>query len=487
MELISNIPFLGFVIPFLIMLIIVIYVHEMGHYLVGRWCGIHAEAFSLGFGKEIWSHTDKRGTKWRIAMIPVGGYVKFLGNSDPSSMTNATSAEEGSEDEEVDDEVIADTSKTLGDAVVAETAEEAEAEVVELSPEDYARSFPGASVFRRALTVAAGPVANFILSAVIFTGLTLWQGVALPGAVIGEVVDVPGKDFVLQAGDKVLAVEGQEVEAFTEILIFADALEAPRPIGLRIERNGAEMDVEIPFPRPPLVSNVNPLSPANRAGLEKNDYILSAAGEELNAFSDLQRIVLSSELEEIELIVLRDGEEISMMITPREQDHLERDTDTDERNFTKRVMIGIGGGQVYLHSTYNPGLLTAAKLGTQRVWGVVSDSVFAIRSMIRGDISPSAVQGPIGMAQVSGEMFKIGLLDFIFLVGIISTGIGMLNLFPIPVLDGGHLVIFLYEAITGKQPSDAVLRVAMSIGIGLVLLLMLFATYNDIMRIFQVS
>ena len=107
--------------------------------------------------------------------------------------------------------------------------------------------------------------------------------------------------------------------------------------------------------------------------------------------------------------------------------------------------------------------------------------------MIVGDISPKNVQGPIGMAQVSGEMFKIGLFEFIFLIGVISTGIGMLNLFPIPILDGGHLCIFFYEAVTGKQPPEAVLKAAMSIGLGLILLLMVFATYNDVMRNFQVS
>ena len=454
MELISTIPLigpvLGVVIPFLIMLVIVIYVHEMGHYLVGRWCGIHAEAFSLGFGKEIWSHTDKRGTKWRIAMIPVGGYVKFLGDADASSRTD-------------------------------------EAAVEAMSDADVARSFPGASVFRRSLTVAAGPVANFILSLVLFTGLFLWQGLAVPGSVIGDVTEVEGVDFVLQPGDEVLAVEGQEITEISEMLQIATALETPRPMDVQILRNGTKMDVEIPFPRPPLVAGVNFFTPASRAGLERGDFILSAAGEKLVAFSDLQRIVLASELKDIELIVLRGGEEVSVMIKPVLQEHLERDAETAERNFTKRVMIGVYAGDVYTRATYTPDILTATKLGAQRVWGVVSDSFFAIKSMIVGDISPKNVQGPIGMAQVSGEMFKIGLFEFIFLIGVISTGIGMLNLFPIPILDGGHLCIFFYEAVTGKQPPEAVLKAAMSIGLGLILLLMVFATYNDVMRNFQVS
>jgi regulator of sigma E protease len=450
MELISQLPLIGplltWIIPFGIMLGIVIFIHEMGHYLVGRWCGIHAEVFSMGFGKELWSRTDKRGTKWRLAAIPVGGYVKFLGDADASSRTDFDAMHE-------------------------------------MAPEDAARSFPGASILRRALTVAAGPFANFILSIVIFAGLVMWQGVLLPGSVIGKVTEVEGIDFVLQPGDEVVSVEGKKITELGELLEYADGLDQPRPLMVVVNRGGQDVELEIPYPQPPLVGTVHPLSPASRAGLEKGDYILEAAGEKLVGFSDLQRVVTQSELQNIGMKVLRDGKELDLTITPREQDIANQDG-----SFGRKVMIGVSSTGIYYPASVTPAPWTAVWYGIQQVGDVIYGSINGLVHMIMGQIDPSNLQGPIGIAQVSKDMVtKNGVLDYIFLIGLISTAIGMLNLFPIPVLDGGHLMIFAYEAVFGRQPSEKVLQIAMSIGLGMVLLLMFFATYNDIVRTFQVG
>ncbi len=438
-------PLLATVIPFIVMIAIVIFIHELGHYLVGRWCGIHAETFSLGFGKELWHRIDKRGTRWRIAAVPVGGYVKFLGDADASSRSDFDAVEQ-------------------------------------MSPEDAARSFPAAAVWKRMLTVAAGPVANFILSIVVFTGLALWTGVKVPGAFVGEVVELEGVDFVLRPGDKVLAVEGERIVDLSDINDFAADLEVARPIMVTVERDGQVSDMEIPYPQPPLVSHVQPLSAASRAGMKKGDLILRIDGEPIVSFNDLKRVVMASEHERLNVTVLREGREIDLTMTPKMEP-----VPTRDGGFKQEVVIGVTSVGYFNFESVTPSLWEAIGLGVEDIGRVLNNSINAISHIINGDIDPSAIQGPLGIAQVSGEVAKTGLMDFIYLIGVISTAIGMLNLFPVPVLDGGHLVIFGYEAVAGRQPPEKVLNIAMSIGLGMVLLLMVFATYNDVMRWFMVG
>jgi regulator of sigma E protease len=175
--------------------------------------------------------------------------------------------------------------------------------------------------------------------------------------------------------------------------------------------------------------------------------------------------------------VWRAGEVVGLEITPTE-----RDTGDGEGGFERRVMIGVAGAALYLPATETPMPWTAVGYGVERMAGVITQSLNGLKHIIIGTIGAENLQGPIGIAQISGETAQQGFLNFILLIGVISTAIGMLNLFPIPVLDGGHLVAFAIEAIRGRPPSPAVMQIAMSIGLGLILLLMVFATYNDIMR-----
>ncbi len=445
MDLISSIPFFGpflsTVIPFVVVLGIVVFVHEYGHYIVARWCGIHSEVFSIGFGPVIWSRTDARGTLWQLAAIPLGGYVKFLGDGDGSSR-----ADPGA--------------------------------LAHMSQQDLTRSFHGAAVWRRSLTVLAGPVANFILTIVVFAGLVTWQGMPYERPVVGEILELPGDDMPIQAGDLITAVNGAPVATFAEVLEKAIDMDPAGPMEVSIDRDGQRMTVEAPFAFPPLVQGVEPLSPASEAGLRRGDVILSADGTDLVTFDDLRQVVLASGDKTIPLDVWREGETVQLQITP-----VDRDADDGEGGFERRVMIGVAGGPIYLPATYTPMPWTAVGVGAMRMVGIIGQSLNGIKHMITGAISPDNLQGPLGIAQVSGETAQQGFLSFIVLIGIISTAIGMLNLFPIPVLDGGHLLAFLIEAIRGKPPSPAVMQIAMSIGLGLILLLMVFATYNDIMRL----
>ncbi len=450
MEMIAAIPlvggFLSVALPFLLVLGIVVFVHEFGHYIVGRWCGIHAETFSLGFGKPLKSWQDSRGTTWQIAALPLGGYVKFLGDADGSSRADAEAMEA-------------------------------------MSDSDRARSFHGASIWRRSLTVAAGPAANFLLSIVVFAGITLWQGVVLPTPTIGEVAALPGVTANgIEPGDEVISANGQPVEGFGDIYTIAQAMEVPGPMTFEVRRDGALLTVTAPYPLPPLVHGVEPLSPASHAGIEPDDYILRAGGRDLVSFGQLRETVMASGGRSIELEILRGGTPMTLSITPRE-----RDTDDGKGGFEKRVMIGISGGTAYFPATYTPAPWTALWMGVVQVYDVVAMSLNGLKHIITGSLGADNLQGPLGIAQISGETASQGLDSFITLIAVLSTAIGMLNLFPIPVLDGGHLAIFAYEAVAGRPPAERALQIAMSIGLAMVLLLMLFATYNDVMRWLFVS
>lgn len=445
MEYISQIPvfggFLSTVIAFVVVLGVVVFVHEYGHYIVARWCGIHAEKFSLGFGPVVWSRTDKRGTQWQLAAIPLGGYVKFLGDRGAASETDFDALEE-------------------------------------MSDADRARSFPSARLHFRALTVAAGPFANFILASVIFAGLVMWQGIATDKPTVGEIFTMPDSDYNIQVGDQIIEAEGQGVSNFGDIINIALAMETPGDMELLVLRNKQEMLVEAPYFLIPGVYGVDPLSAASLAGLKADDVILEAAAQSISTFSELQRIVASSGDKEIILKIWRNGDYLDLPITP-----VLREFPDGEGGFTERVMIGVYGAFAFLPATETPTPWNAAYIGVRRTVDYIGSSLNGIKHMFLGNLSPTNLQGPIGIAQVSKETANQGLTRFVSLIAIISTGIGMLNLFPIPMLDGGHLMFYLFEAVRGRPPSQKTIQAFMSIGLAMVLLLMVFATYNDLIRL----
>ena len=444
-EFLTVIPFFGgflsVALPFIIVLAAVIFVHEYGHYIVGRWCGIHADIFSLGFGPVMKSWTDKRGTRWQISAIPFGGYVKFVGDRDASSGANSKSLDH-------------------------------------LSQADRDRSFPGASLGRRALTVFAGPAANFVMSIAVFAVLVLTTGVARNEPVLSEVLDAGPGVYELSAGDEIIAINGQQVASFQEIYEYALDNEPDGDTVYSVVRDGSERDVVGPFPFPPLISGVEPISPASKAGLKQGDVILAVGEKQVRSFSQLRETIIASPEEAVDLTIWRDGGQMTLSITPEL-----RDRETADGGFEKRVIIGVYGGLAFEPESYTPAPWTAIWFGAERTWTVITASINGIYHMLVGDISATNLQGPLGIAQVSGHTAAGGFIDLVNLIAVISTAIGLMNLFPIPVLDGGHLVIFGYEAVRGRPPSDKFIRYAMSVGMSLLLMLMVFATYNDIIRL----
>ena len=431
------------ILAFVVALSVIVAIHEYGHYIVGRWTGIKADVFSLGFGPVLFSRMDKRGTRWQFALLPFGGYVKFAGDS------NAASGKD-------------------------ETAMQALAE----DPEALRHTMHGAPLYARALTVAAGPVFNFALSIIIFFTVAMTAGTARDPLTVGELRDLPNAAYELQSGDVLRAVEGTPVPSLAAgegYSNFLTNLPQQAVLSYDITRDNADMTVPGPYLLPPLVSNVAPQSAAHEAGLRGGDVITAVNGQEIVAFGELKEVVEASEGAAQQLTVWRDGETLEFTLVPKATDEPQPDG-----SFKQNLRIGIVGGMAFVPATETPGVGEALGSGVENTWRIITGSLSGLREMIVGNISTCNLSGPVGIAQTSGAMASQGAQSFIYFIAVLSTAVGLLNLFPIPALDGGHLVFYAYEAVTGKPPSDGALRVLMTIGITLVLTLMLFALGNDL-------
>lgn len=426
------------ILAFVVALSVIVAVHEYGHYIVGRWCGIHAEVFSLGFGPVIWSGHDKHGTKWQLAALPFGGFVKFLGDAD------AASGKDG--------EVIS----TMTDA-------------------DRARTMHGAKLWKRAATVAAGPVFNFILSILVFGAIFLTRGTATDVPTIGTLLDMPAPGITLQEGDVITGVEGQGVENYTDLDALANSLPPAPTLGYTVQRDGRSVQAVGPFVMPPVALGVQPRSAAIEAGIKIGDVVTAVNGQPVYAFDELRNIVTASQGTPLSLQIWRAGETIELELAPRSVD-----LPTAEGGFEKRWLIGVSGGIFFEPATYTPGVIEALGDGVDQTLFIVRSSLSGLYHMVTGAISTCNISGPIGIAEVSGAAASQGIGNFIWFIAVLSTAVGLLNLFPIPVLDGGHLVFHAFEAVVGRPPSDKALKIMMSIGLALLLTLMVFAVGNDL-------
>lgn len=446
MDIIGLIPQFGNVIwtlvAFVVALSVIVAIHEYGHYIVGRWSGIHADVFSLGFGPVLFSRIDKRGTKWQFALFPLGGYVKFKGDA------NAASGKDS-------------------DAMEA------------TPPEELRTTMHGAPLWARTLTVAAGPAFNFILSSLVFAAVVLSNGVTSEPLTVGEVRQLPAERIQqLLPGDEILEAAGQKVPSFedTEAFdAFQNALPLEPALDYLVRRDGRELLVQGPFLWPPMVVGLAPQSAAMALGMEVGDVITAVDGASVFAFDQLKEAVESSDGRVLLMDVWRDGQTLEMALKPKRTDEPQ-----PAGGFITNWRIGIAGGMVFEPATSTPGLGTALWGGVEQTGRIINGSLSGLWHMVTGAISTCNMSGPIGIAQVSGEMASQGAQSFIWFIAVLSAAVGLLNLFPIPALDGGHLVFYAYEAVTGKPPSDKALRILMTVGIALVLSLMVFALGNDL-------
>lgn len=442
MELIGLIPsFGGFIYTvgaFIVALSVIVAVHEYGHYIVGRWSGIHPEVFSLGFGPVLYSRTDRRGTRWQIAALPFGGYVKFMGDAD------AASGKDGS---------------TMS----------------RLSPEELRRTMHGAPLWARSATVAAGPAFNFALSFLVFAAVLMVRGVASDPLTVDSLREMPGEVQELRPGDQVLSIGGSPAPGAEDFGEFVRSMPAEGIVTYTVRRDGSELSVSAPHPYPPIAAGVTPGSAAMDVGMTQGDVVLSVNGDPIQTFSELRDKVGESEGKPLELEVWRAGEVLDIVLVPRRTD-----LPLPEGGFETRYLIGITGGLYFEPSTETPSLWAAAGYGVSQTIYIVQSSLSGLYHMAVGAISSCNLSGPIGIAETSGAAASQGWTSFIWFIAVLSTAVGLLNLFPIPVLDGGHLVFHAYEAVTGRPPGDRALRVLMAAGLTVLLSLMAFALTNDL-------
>lgn len=427
---------------FILAISVIVAIHEYGHYIVGRWTGIHAEVFSLGFGPVLLSRTDKRGTKWQIAAVPLGGYVKFLGDANAASVGSTLEATDSPG----------------------------------MSAEERRHTMTGAPLWARSLTVAAGPMANFILTYAILVVMIFTFGITDGKPTVGQIVTTNWAGETAREGDVILALNGQAVSDYKTLGKVTSALPRTPGIEWTVLRDGAEVTFAGPHPMPPRVGNVTVKSAAVAAGLLEGDIITRAGGRDLVTFSDLQDVVFSSEGQPVPLTIWRAGETLDLTLTPRKRDM----PDEENGGFKTQWLIGIGSGLTFEPTTRAAGLGETFTAAARSMWGVTTTTLSGLSHMVTGKISMCNMSGMIGMAEIMGDAATVGPETFFSMLAALSLGIGLLNLFPIPVLDGGHLVFFGYEAVTRRKPSERAFQVMMMVGMTFLLSLMALALSGDV-------
>lgn len=436
MDLTQLLPQLGgglfTLLMFVVSLSIIVAIHEYGHYIVGRWSGIHAEVFSIGFGPVLFARTDKRGTVWQIAALPFGGYVKFLGDANAAS---------------------------VGGTDVAEGR-------------DARHTMLGAPLWARAATVAAGPIFNFILAIILFAGYIMVSGAPRdPVTYAAEVALPPAYASDMLPGDEIIMIGGITMGEDEGL----DSLPVTDRVDYTVRRSGDEIVVQGPYPLPPRASGVTPRSAADDAGLKIGDVITAVDGAPVFAFQQLIDIVNAADGRDLDLTVWRSGETRAITLAPRRMDLPQADG-----GFETRWLIGITGDLFFDVATDRISPWRAVWLGMQQLWMTITTSLSALAHIVTGAISTCNLSGPVGIAQTSATMASQGATSYVLFIGMLSAAVGLLNLFPIPVLDGGHLVFHAYEAITRRKPSDRALNVLMMAGVAMIGSLMVFAILNDL-------
>ncbi|MBT5000718.1 MAG: RIP metalloprotease RseP [Tateyamaria sp.] len=445
MDILTSMPAFGGIVWtiffFVIALSVIVAIHEYGHYIVGRWSGIHADVFSIGFGPVLYRRKDKRGTYWQIAALPFGGFVKFAGDADASSGKDV-------------------------DAMAAAAKD----------PVMLRQTMHGAPLWARTVTVAAGPIFNFVFSVIIFTLFGYSNGTPRDPLTVGNLPALPTEFQELQEGDLIISINGILLPKIGNTFDdnFINKLPKKPVLDYTVNRNGNEVIARGPYLRPALIGAVSPKSAALAAGLLPGDVVVAVNDESVFSFTQLVSAVEGSDGRSLDLLVWRDGLLTEKTLTPRKVDEPQ-----SEGGFTSQWRIGVASANAFEAATEAPDLSMAITDGVIQTWSIISGSISGLGHMITGAISTCNLSGPVGIAQVSGTMASQGAESFVWFIAVLSTAVGLMNLFPIPALDGGHLVFYAYEGVTGRPPSDRALRVLMGFGFVFIISLMVFSLVND--------
>lgn len=361
-----------YIVPFIVLLGILVFVHEFGHYIVAKLSGVQVEAFSIGFGKQLWGFTDKSGTRWKISAIPLGGYCQFLGDGDETSTTS---------------------------------------QAKELTEEQKKKAFAYQSPFKKLLISLAGPGANYLFAILIFASIFYF---------IGKI------DF------------------------------------------------------PPIIGDVIPGGAAEQAGIKAKDRIISVNGKKVESFEDVRREVELNTHDKVKVELERDGKNISLSFPLKK---VESSTDKLLEK-TDKPMLGVRSVNIIEVQQTDMSLLASLRDATKEVWNITDMTLRGVGQMISGKRGSDEVGGVIRIAEMSGDITREqGVLSLFIFMALLSVNLGLINLFPVPLLDGGHVVIYLIEIGTGREINERIKNGLFKVGFALLISLMIFATWNDVVRL----
>ena len=357
---------------FLILLTIIVFVHEMGHYLIARLNGVRVEVFSIGFGRELFGVNDSLGTRWKICLVPLGGYVKFFGDANLSSNLPSDKLDQ-------------------------------------LSSEEIKQTFNNKTLKQKASIVVAGPLSNFIFTIIIFFSLYMFMGVP------------------------------SEVKYL------------------------------------PVINSIVEDTAADKAGFKKDDVIIMADNNIVNNFNDIRSLISSKPLQDINFVILRDGKKINIIAKP---DKVEITSKDEVKTIIGRM--GFSAKSVVYYEKI--GFINSFIKSLQDTYTYTVKTFEGISDIIVGKRSASELGGPIMIATVASEAANNGLASYLFIMAIISINLGLINLFPIPLLDGGHLLLYGIQAVTRSNINNVLLKYYYAIGMFILLALMIFVNYNDLIK-----
>jgi regulator of sigma E protease len=442
---------------FLVLLTPLVFVHELGHFLIARWNGVRVDVFSIGFGPELFGRVDKRGTRWKFCAIPLGGYIKMFGEHVLEGGDDGTTREMTAEEKKV--------------------------------------SFDQKRLSQRAWIVFAGPAANYIFAVIVMACSFVFLGQRFTPPEIGMVKEnSAAAEAGLRPGDVILNIDGNEIVRFEDIVSNV-AMRPGESMILEIERGGSVItlpvkpdvieakmidntvqrigDLGIKFSRPALIQNVMDGSAAQEAGLQTGDLIVEIDGTPIGHFDQLYRAVARSPEKALSITVIRDGYEKTLIATPQRVPGKDGSSEGTGK-------LGVEVGSVT--KVVKRGPVAAIGAATKWAYQITTGSLKAIGQIVVGKRDSNQMGGPIMIAQVSSEAAKRGPAWFMEFMALISVSLGLINLFPIPVLDGGHLMFYGIEAVRGRPIGERAQEFSFRIGLALVLSLMIFVTVNDLLH-----
>jgi len=446
-----------YIIATLVLLTIVVFFHELGHFWVARRCGVHVDVFSIGFGRELFGFTDRKGTRWKFSAIPLGGYVKMKGQSDTEGMDNP--------------------------------------DPTTVSVEERNTSFLFKPLWQKAAIVFAGPAANYVLAVIVLAAIFATLGKQYFPPVVGMVEEGGAAEKAgLQTGDRIQSVAGYEVDEYNGVFI-ALQVDVSEIVDIVVNRGGEILTLQAkpnltsetgwlgnvdtyrdlnftPFAAP-VIGEVSKGSAAEKAGLKSGDRIVSLAAQPITDFAEISAIVQKSNGTPLDIVIERTGQRQTISATPTV-------TETTNAAGAKESRFLLGIGPADSREAHRLGPLTA-------VWVAVDDTVrttgfilTTVGQMITGKRSSDEICGVLRIGKIAGDTAQGTLREFLMLVAMISINLGLINLFPIPLLDGGHLAFYAVEAVRGRPLSQRVQDFALKIGLAAVVSLMLFAMWNDL-------